>query len=139
MQSISMLSFVCYHLIIPAFPPVSRIIHHPLAPYPFCLFTFAFSSTIVPQPPPAVNFSIAGVSPASEQIGRPLPRRFYSFTHPPTHSTAAIPPSIVSWFTARWPIETTFQEVREHLGFETPRQHVARSVLRTGPKTQQVL
>ena len=40
---------------------------------------------------------------------------------------------IVSWFTARWPIETTFQEVRAHLGFETPRQHVASSVLRTAP------
>ena len=40
---------------------------------------------------------------------------------------------IVSWFTARWPIETTFQEVREHLGFETTRQRVANSVLRMGP------
>jgi len=42
-------------------------------------------------------------------------------------------PKIVSWFTARWPIETTFQEVRAHLGFETPRQRVAKSVLRTAP------
>jgi hypothetical protein len=42
-------------------------------------------------------------------------------------------PQMVSWFTARWPIETTFQEVRAHLGFETPRQHVAQSVLRTAP------
>jgi hypothetical protein len=40
---------------------------------------------------------------------------------------------IVSWFTARWPIETTFQEMRAHLGFETPRQYVAKSVLRTAP------
>jgi hypothetical protein len=40
---------------------------------------------------------------------------------------------IVSGFTARWPIETTFQEVRAHLGFETPRQYVAKSVLRTAP------
>lgn len=40
---------------------------------------------------------------------------------------------IVSWFTARWSIETTFQEMRAHLGFETTRQHVARSVLRTAP------
>jgi len=37
------------------------------------------------------------------------------------------PAQIVSWFTARWPIETTFQEVRAHLGFETPRQRVANS------------
>ena len=43
------------------------------------------------------------------------------------------PPQIVSWFTARWPIETTFQEMRAHLGFETTRQRVANSVLRTGP------
>jgi len=42
-------------------------------------------------------------------------------------------PQIVSLFTARWPIETTFQEMRAHLGFETPRQRVARSVLRTAP------
>ena len=40
---------------------------------------------------------------------------------------------LVSWFTARWAIETTFQEMRAHLGFETPRQHVAKSVLRTAP------
>jgi hypothetical protein len=43
------------------------------------------------------------------------------------------PTQIVSWFTARWAIETTFQEVRAHLGFETPRQRVANSVLRTAP------
>jgi hypothetical protein len=43
------------------------------------------------------------------------------------------PRQIISWFTARWAIETTFQEVRAHLGFETPRQRVAASVLRTGP------
>ena len=42
-------------------------------------------------------------------------------------------PQIISLFTARWSIETTFQEVRAHLGFETTRQHVARSVLRTAP------
>jgi hypothetical protein len=42
-------------------------------------------------------------------------------------------PAIISWYTARWPIETTFQEVRAQLGFETPRQWVAKSVLRTGP------
>jgi hypothetical protein len=40
---------------------------------------------------------------------------------------------IVCWFTARWPIETTFQELRAHLGFETTRQHAASSVLRTAP------
>jgi len=39
----------------------------------------------------------------------------------------------VRWFTARGPIETTFQEIRAHLGFETTRQYVAPSVRRTAP------
>ena len=43
------------------------------------------------------------------------------------------PEQIITWLTARWPIETTFQEVRAHLGFETPRQRVAKSVLGTAP------
>ena len=43
------------------------------------------------------------------------------------------PEQIITYFTARWPIETTFQEMRAHLGFETPRQRVAKSVLRTAP------
>ena len=40
---------------------------------------------------------------------------------------------IVGYYTRRWSIETTFQEMREHLGFETTRQWTAKSVLRTGP------
>ena len=40
---------------------------------------------------------------------------------------------IVSLYTARWSIEVTFQEVREHLGFETTKQRVPNSVLRAGP------
>lgn len=43
------------------------------------------------------------------------------------------PAQIVSFFTGRWPIETTFQEVRHHLGFETTRQRVNKSVLRAAP------
>ena len=50
-----------------------------------------------------------------------------------TTDTSLSAAQIVSWFTARWPIETTFQEVRAHPGFETPRQYVANSVLRTAP------
>jgi hypothetical protein len=50
-----------------------------------------------------------------------------------TTDTGLSPEQIISWFTARWPIETTFQEVRAHLGFETTRQRVAKSVLRTAP------
>jgi hypothetical protein len=53
----------------------------------------------------------------------------YFFTTDPTLSG----PAIISLFTARWAIETTFQELRAHLGFETPRQRVAKSVLRTAP------
>ena len=43
------------------------------------------------------------------------------------------PAQIVGFFTGRWSIETTFQEVRAHLGFATPRQRVEESVLRTAP------
>jgi len=50
-----------------------------------------------------------------------------------TTDTGLSPGQIASWFTSRWPIETTFQEVHAHLGFETPRQYVAKSVLRMAP------
>ena len=50
-----------------------------------------------------------------------------------TTDTTLHPEQIIRFFTARWPIETTFQELRAHLGFETTRQRVAKSVLRTGP------
>ncbi len=50
-----------------------------------------------------------------------------------TTDTCLSAEQIVSYFTARWPIETTFQEVRAHLGFETTRQRTAKSVLRTAP------
>ena len=40
---------------------------------------------------------------------------------------------IAGYYTRRWSIETTFEEVREHLGFETTRQRSKKSVLRTGP------
>lgn len=50
-----------------------------------------------------------------------------------TTETTLRPDQIITYYTARWPIETTFQEMRAHLGFETPRQRVAKSVLRTGP------
>jgi len=43
------------------------------------------------------------------------------------------PDRIVSLFTARWSIEVTFQEVRTHLGFTTPRNWSAKSVQRTAP------
>ena len=40
---------------------------------------------------------------------------------------------VVTLYTLRWNLEVTFQELRAHLGFETPRQHVAKSVLRMAP------
>jgi len=43
------------------------------------------------------------------------------------------PDRIVSLHTGRWSIEVTFEEVRAHLGFATPRNGSAKSVLRTAP------
>lgn len=43
------------------------------------------------------------------------------------------PEQIVSLYTGRWSIEVTFQEVRTHLGFATPRSWSKTSVLRTAP------
>ena len=53
----------------------------------------------------------------------------YFYTTDPTLR----PPHIVNLFTGRWSIEVTFQEVRTHLGFTTPRNWSAKSVLRTAP------
>lgn len=53
----------------------------------------------------------------------------YFFTTDPTLA----PEQVVGWYTQRWSLETTYQEMRAHLGFETTRQRVAASVLRSGP------
>jgi hypothetical protein len=54
-------------------------------------------------------------------------RYFYS-------TDASLSPSrVVTLYTGRWGIEVTFQEVRRHLGFHTPRSWKRASVLRTGP------
>lgn len=45
----------------------------------------------------------------------------------------ATPQQIIAWYVARWSQETTFQEVRTHLGFETQRQWNALAVARTSP------
>ena len=47
--------------------------------------------------------------------------------------TSLAPDRIVSLFTGRWSIEVTFQELRRHLGFATPRNWSKKSVLRTAP------
>jgi hypothetical protein len=53
----------------------------------------------------------------------------YFFTTEP----ALTPEQVIGRYTQRWSLETTYQELRAHLGFETSRQRVAASVLRTGP------
>lgn len=46
---------------------------------------------------------------------------------------AAKPEQILGWFVLRWRMETTFQEVRAHLGVETQRQWSDLAILRTTP------
>jgi hypothetical protein len=43
------------------------------------------------------------------------------------------PATILGWFISRWRLETTFQEVRAHLGVETQRQWSDLAILRTTP------
>jgi hypothetical protein len=54
-------------------------------------------------------------------------RYFYSTDPKMTAST------IIGLYMGRWSIEVTFQEVRQHLGFSTPRNRTKNSVLRTAP------
>ena len=45
----------------------------------------------------------------------------------------AAPERIISWFVRRWQMETTFQEVRQRLGFETQRHWSERAIHRSAP------
>ena len=45
----------------------------------------------------------------------------------------AAPERIISWFVRRWQMEATFQEVREHLGFESQRHWSEMAIRRTAP------
>jgi hypothetical protein len=45
----------------------------------------------------------------------------------------ADPEQIIAWFVRRWQMETTFQEVRQRLGFETQRHWSEQAVQRTAP------
>jgi hypothetical protein len=45
----------------------------------------------------------------------------------------ASPEQILGWFVLRWQMETTFQEVRRHLGVETQRQWSEMAIRRTTP------
>lgn len=53
---------------------------------------------------------------------------FFFSTDPTTNMK-----QIVEYYTMRWSIETTFQEVRAHLGFESTRHRVQKSVERVEP------
>jgi hypothetical protein len=43
------------------------------------------------------------------------------------------PEQIIAWFVRRWQMETTFAEVRRHLGVETQRQWTDKAIRRTTP------
>jgi hypothetical protein len=43
------------------------------------------------------------------------------------------PERIITWFVRRWQMEATFQEVRQHLGFETKRHWSEMAIQRTAP------
>ena len=47
--------------------------------------------------------------------------------------TSMTPKAIIAMYGGRWNIETTFQELREHLGLETTRGWSRRTVLRMAP------
>jgi hypothetical protein len=46
---------------------------------------------------------------------------------------SADPTQIISWFVRRWQMESTFQEVRQRLGFETQRHWSEMAIRRTAP------
>jgi len=76
----------------------------------------------------------SGVSPVPirwvlvrDPLGEHEPQAFLS-----TDLDAA-PAAILQWFVFRWRVETTFQEVRAHLGVETQRQWSDLAILRTTP------
>src|SRR3712207_3977788 len=49
----------------------------------------------------------------------------------------AEPERIISWFVRRWQMESTFQEVRQRLGFETQRHWSQRAIRRTAPRSEE--
>jgi hypothetical protein len=62
-----------------------------------------------------------------DRDGKTEDRYFYSTD---ASMTAA---KIIALYTARWAIEVTFQECKQRLGLGSPRNRVAKSVLRTAP------
>ena len=85
--------------------------------------------------PPASHFGArAGIAPVPirwvlvrDPSGEHEPAAFLST------DLDAQPATILGWFVSRWRLETTFQEVRAHLGVETQRQWSDLAILRTTP------
>ena len=72
----------------------------------------------------------------------PVPIRWVLIRDPQKHfatqallcTNLTVPPEqIIAWFVRRWQIETTFAEVRRHLGVETQRQWTELAIRRTTP------
>ncbi len=72
----------------------------------------------------------------------PLPIRWVLVRHVPGHrpplavfctDPTATAAQIIAWYVDRWHIETTFEEVRAHLGLETQREWSTRAVGRAVP------
>lgn len=86
------------------------------------------------RPPPAPRFGKAGVPPVPIRWG--LVRDPHGEHEPAAFLSTdleATPAMILGWFVSRWRVETTFQEVRIHLGVETQRQWSDLAILRTTP------
>jgi hypothetical protein len=74
----------------------------------------------------------AGVAPVTIRLVRDPTGEHESAAFLSTDQKAT-PNMILGWFVSRWRVETTFQEVRTHLGVETQRQWSDRAILRTTP------
>ena len=96
-------------------------------------------------------FYVTGVSLWYTPGQMPVPIRWvllrYEEVHPKTKKStwkygalfcsdteaAITPEQIIGWYTDRWNIEVTFEEMRAHMGFETQRNWSRRSIERTTP------
>jgi len=86
---------------------------------------------------------IASATAVWYQIGKPVvPIRWVLIRDPKGRfesralactEPSAQPDQILAWFIRRWCVETTFQEVRAHLGVETQRQWNDNAIQRTTP------
>lgn len=74
-----------------------------------------------------------------DPLGKLEPAAFFAtdpdaFPSTPDQAVSTLSPfQILDWFIARWNEEVTFEDVRQHLGFETQRQWSDLAILRTSP------